>query len=140
MTSKRELILQSIGNILSSVAAVSGRVYRSRADALVRDQAPCVTYDWANEEALPQSTVLAERQIDIFVSVFVRGDEPDKLADPIVCDIHSAIMADTSLGGLAIDISLGPASFEYESADKTAGKMTHEYQVMFRHAYADMTV
>jgi hypothetical protein len=139
MASKRELILQAIGAALAGVSGVGGRVYRSRADGIAREQAPCITYDWSNEEQLPQTTVLAERQISVFVSVYVRGDEPDRLADPIIAEVHAALLQDITLGGLSMDIALGTASLEYEGADKTAGKITHEYQVMFRHAYTDMT-
>jgi len=139
MNSKREQIIQAVGTALAGVQGVGGRVYRSRADAIAREQSPCITYDWSNEEVLPQVTVFAERQVSIFVSVFVRGDEPDRLADPIISSVHAALMVDTTLGGLALDMALGTATFEYESADKTAGKLTHEYQVMFRHAYTDMT-
>lgn len=138
MASKREQILQAVGAKLATVGGIGGRVYRSRADAIAREQSPCITYDWANEEAMDPATVFAERRISVFVSVFVRGDEPDRLADPIITEAHAALMADTTLSGLALDIALGAASFDYESADKTAGKLTHEYEVMFRHAYANM--
>lgn len=140
MPSKREQILQAFGTILAATPGIGGRVYRSQADGLTRDLTPCITYEWSSEDAMSEGTVLAERMLPVSVSVIVRGDTPDALADPIITAAHALLMADPSLGGLALDVTLSAASFEFEGADKTAGRLTHEYAVMFRHSHSDLTI
>lgn len=137
--SKRETILKHIAQLLTNTAGVQGRVYRSEPDGVDRDDQPCVLLRWTSESRTPMTVLELERTLQIEVDVLVRGDSPDSLADPIAQSVHALITADSSLGGHAIDVTLGDARFEYTSADETAGKLTHEYQVMFRHSHADMT-
>lgn len=137
--SKREAIMKRIATVLASTVGISGRVYRSDPEGVDRDNHPCVLLRWTAEQAEPDTIVVAQRTLRVEVDVLVRGDAPDTLADPIAQSVHALIMADSQLNGLAVDTQLGNASFEYTSADLTAGKLTHEYMVMFRHNYGDMT-
>ena len=137
--SKREAILQAVGAALAGSQGVDGRVFRSRADAIAREHTPCIVFEWTNEDAVSPGFVMAERQLTIFVSAFVRGEAPDGIADPIIQDVHARMMTNAALRALVVDVVLGNAAFEYESADKTAGKITHEYVVTFRHSYEDIT-
>jgi hypothetical protein len=139
MPTKREAIMQAVATRLAPTAGVDGRVFRSMAEAMERDEHPCVLVRWTNEQADPQTVPQLERTLSIEVAVLVRGDVPDQIADPIVESVHALLMADTSLGGLAIDVGLTSAAFDLESADGVAGKVTHTYEVKFRHSYADMT-
>jgi hypothetical protein len=138
--SKREAIMKRIAAVLAGTAGVSGRVYRSEPEALDRDNHPCILLRWTNEQATPETVLQSERTLTVYVDILVRGDVPDSLADPIAQSVHALLMADPRLNGLALDTMLGDASFEYESADQTAGKLTHEYMVKFRHSWADMTI
>ena len=137
--SVRERIMARLAVVLADTAGVDGRVYRSRADALAFDLAPCVTLAWAGDAAVPDGTVLMHRQMSVLVAIFTRGDAPDTLADPIAQSVHTLIMADAQLAGAAIDTTLGAAEFVFETADKTGGRLTHEYIVLYRHSHADMT-
>lgn len=137
--SKRERILAAIKTALLPTAGISSRVYRSDPEAVTLDNVPCIDIAWTSEQSSPDTVPQMERTLAVQVSVLVRGDVPDLLADPIISDAHARIMADTSLGGLAIDIRLDDASFDFVSADNTAGKLTHQYSVKFRHSYSDMT-
>lgn len=140
MSSRREQILQElVAALKAGVLDVEGRVYRSDPEGTPRDLMPCINVTWSNEVASPETVPQLERTLTVSVSILVRGDEPDALADPIAVAAHAAIMASPSFGGLAIDTRLEQASFEMVSADGTAGRLTHEYSVKFRHSYADMT-
>ena len=138
-TSKRERILQAIESALSAVAGIDGRVFRTLPDANPRELQPYVALEWESEAATPLSVPQIERTLTVVVSVLVRGDVPDTLADPIAVSVHALLMADPTLGGLAIDVMLKGARFEAVSADQSAGKLTHEYDVLYRHSFADMT-
>jgi hypothetical protein len=73
------------------------------------------------------------------VSVIVRGDKPDEVADPIVESLHSKIMADLTLGGYAIDVQPQGVSFEMVDADQPAGVIGCDYLVRYRTRLADLT-
>lgn len=139
MSSKREQILQALCAALAPVTLIEGRVYRSDPEATDRENTPCINVTWSAEQATPQTVPMMERTLSVAVAVLARGDIPDQIADQIIVDVHQRIMADTTLGGLAIDTMLDTAAFEFVSADQTAGKLTHEYQIMYRHSFGDMT-
>lgn len=126
-------------SVLTPTTGISGRVFRSDPYGNDRDDTPCINIGWSSEQPSPETVPMLERTLLVEVSVLVRGDVPDAVADPIISDAHARIMADASLSGLAIDTRLESASFEVVSADQTAGKLTHEYSVKFRHSYNNMT-
>lgn len=138
-TSKREAIMLRLVAVLGPTTGISGRVFRAVPEGASRDDIPCINLDWSAEQPSPETVPMLERTLTVNVSVLTRGDTPDALADPIVADAHSRIMADATLNGLAIDTRLESASFEVVSADQSAGKLTHEYSIKFRHSYSDMT-
>ena len=139
MPSKREQILAAITTKLLPTAGVSGRVFRSQADPNPRELAPFITVEWSSEQSMPDTVQLLGRSLNVDVSVYTRGDAPDSLADPIMVDAHQRLVADPSLGGLAIDIQLDDASNEVIAADCPAAKVTHTYVVKYRHSYGNMT-
>ena len=139
MPSKRELIVRAIMDALAPVAGVDGRIYRSQADPNPRELAPFISVQWTNEQANPDTVQLLGRILTVEVSVYTRDDIPDMAADDILVSAHQLIMANPSLGGLALDIVLDDANAEIIAADFPAAKVTHNYSVKFRHSYGDMT-
>lgn len=139
MDSKREKIMKRIATVLASAAGVNGRVYRSDPDAASRAESPCIVLSWQSDQPAGDPQVLSDRELTVSVQVITRGDAPDALADPIIQSVHSLLMADPKLDNNAIDIIYGPTDFEFESADQTAGRMTQQYRVLFRHSYHDLT-
>lgn len=137
----REAIMARLAVVLADTAGgVDGRVYRSLADAMAFDECPCVTIEWqADEEAEEASSLQMHRHLSVAVNIFTRGEFPDVLADPIAQSVHSLIMADDQLAGNALWTRLGSASFEFENLDKNSAKTTHEYIVLYRHSYEDLT-
>ena len=126
-------------NRVANVAGVDGRVYRSQVDPNPRELSPFVAVQWTNEQPSTDAVQLMGRVLTVEVSVYTRDDIPDMAADDIVVSLHQLIMADPSLGGLAIDTMLEDASAEIIAADFPAAKVTHNYSVKFRHSYGDMT-
>lgn len=137
--SKREQILKHIATLLADADGIDGRVYRSDPESIDRDNSPCILLRWTSEQAEQGTVPMSHRLMTVQVDILVRGDEPDGLADPIAQSAHTLLTSDTSLGGLALDVRLGDAQFDYTNADQVAGKLTHEYQVQYRHSYSDLT-
>ena len=92
MTTKREQILDQIKSVLTSTAGVSSRVYRSRVVPLARNESPALVIEPVSDNAQSVLTLpKIEWSLQVRVSVIVRGDVPDEVADPIVESLHSLI-------------------------------------------------
>ena len=140
MTTIRENILDDIVSSLSGTTNVSTRIYRSRVVPLARGESPAIVVEPVSDTP-EQNTSLPtlDWTLVVRVSVIVRGDKPDEIADPIIESLHSKIMADLTLGGYAIDVQPGTVSFEMVDADQPAGVVSCEYLVRYRTRLADLT-
>lgn len=137
MTTKRESIIQHVVTVLGTVSAVTG-VHRSREDALSREEAPALVVRGVREDVRRLVHAYVEKDLTISVSVYTRGSAPDQGADPICEQVYALLMADPTLGGLAIDTSDDGTSWEGEEADSTAGWAELQLKVWYRHPLASL--
>lgn len=138
-TTRREQILSAIATALEDTEGVSGRVYRSRVEAFSRNEAPALIIEPGPDRAQVYAICKLDWTMDLLVVVHTRGQIPDQLADPIVADVHSKLMADRSLGGLAIDIVPTLSDPQRDKADLTSLWQVLTYQVRYRTAIDDLT-
>ena len=140
MTTLRENILEDIMSSLSGTTGVGSRIYRSRVVPLQRGESPALVVEPVSDTP-EQNTSLPtlDWSLVVRVSVIVRGEKPDEVADPIVESLHSKIMADLTLGGYAIDVQPQGVSFEMVDADQPAGVIGCDYLVRYRTRLADLT-
>jgi hypothetical protein len=139
MTSRREQILSAIATALATTEGVSGRVYRSRVEAFSRNEAPAIIIEPGPDRAQTYSICKLDWTLDILVVVHTRGQIPDQLADPILVDAHDKLMADRTLGGLAIDIVPTLSDPQRDKADLTSLWQVNTYQVRYRTAVDDLS-
>jgi len=139
MTSRREQILSAIATALATTDGVSGRVYRSRVEAFSRNEAPAIIIEPGPDRAQTYSICKLDWTLDILVVVHTRGQIPDQLADPILVDAHDKLMADRTLGGLAIDIVPTLSDPQRDKADLTSLWQVNTYQVRYRTAVDDLS-
>jgi len=140
MTTKRENILVAIRAALTGTTGVSDRIYRSRVEPLARGESPAIVVEPISDSA-EQNTSLPKLDwsLTVRVAIIVRGAIPDQLADPIVEDAHSKIMADLTLGGYAIDVQPVSVDFQMQDADQPAGVVLLDYLVRYRTSVDDLT-
>ena len=141
MTTKREQVLTAIRTALTGTAGVGSRIYRSRVEPITRGESPAIVVEPVTDTAA-QNTALPtlDWSLTVRVAVIVRGNVPDQLADPIVADAHSKIMADLTLGGYAIDVQPQSVSFDLIEADQPAGVIALEYLVRYRTSVTDLSI
>ena len=122
MATKRERILAAVKTALTGTAGVGTRIYRSRVDPLSRGESPALIIEPVSDTP-EQNTSLPtlDWTLRIRVVVIERSTVPDQAADDTIEDMHSKLMADLTLGGLAIDIQPAQTSFELLEADQPAG-------------------
>ena len=140
MTTKRESILAAVKTALTDTAGVGTRIYRSRVDPLSRGESPAIIIEPVSDTP-EQNTSLPtlDWTLRIRVVVIERSNVPDQAADDTIEDMHSKLMADLTLGGLAIDIQPAQTSFQLLEADQPAGVIFCEYEIRYRSQVADLT-
>jgi hypothetical protein len=141
MPSKRESILAAIATTLVGTTGVSTRIYRSRVEAFARNEAPAIVIepgtDSASEELVSNCKI--DWRLPVLIAVYTRGAIPDQLADPIIISLHSKLMTDRTLGGLAMDIFPGTVDPQMEKADQPALWTVLTYNVRYRSSVTDLT-
>jgi len=140
MTTKREQIMARLLTVLANTTGVSTRIYRSRTVPLTRGESPALILEPVSD-TVEQNTSLPtlDHFLTVRVSVIVRGDVPDNVADATVESLHSKIMADLTVNNLAIDVEPSDTSFELLDADQPGGVIGVEYIVRYRTEVADLT-
>ena len=140
MTTKREQIMARLLTVLANTTGVSTRIYRSRTVPLTRGESPALILEPVSD-TVEQNTSLPtlDHSLTVRVSVIVRGDIPDNVADPTVESLHSKIMADLTVNNLAIDVEPSDTSFELLDADQPGGVIGVEYIVRYRTEVDDLT-
>lgn len=130
---KRENILAAIRSALTGTTGVSTRIYRSRVEPMARQESPAIVVEPLEDKA-EQNTSLPtlDWSLLVRVAVVIRANVPDQAADPVVESLHSKLMADLTLGGLAMDIQPIQVEFQAIEADVPAGVVMCDYLVRYR--------
>jgi len=140
MTTKREQVLTAIRTVLNGTAGVGTRIYRSRVEPLARQESPAIVIEPITDQA-QQNTSLPKLDwsLTVRIAVIVRGNIPDQLADATVSSMHTKLMTDLTLGGIAYDVQPSLVNFELVEADQPAGVISCDYIVRYRTQVADLT-
>jgi hypothetical protein len=132
MSSKREQILARFETLLANTSGVNGRIYRSRQQALNRDEAPALVIEPGRDTPSVVSTCKLDWSFDVLVAIYVQGVVPDQDADPVAVSMHNELMSDRTLGGLAVDLVPSGVDFKLDDADMSTLWMINTYTVRYR--------
>lgn len=138
-TSRREQILSAMASSLAGTVDVASRIYRSRVEAFSREEAPAIVIEPARDPARTYSTCKLDWTLEVLVAIYTRGNDADQQADPIAVDVHSKLMADRTIGGLAIDIIPVDTVWERDKGDLTSLWLVLTFQVRYRTAADNLT-
>jgi hypothetical protein len=130
---RRESILAAIRTALTGTTGVGTRIYRSRVEPVSKAESPAIIVEPLKDRC-EQNTSLPtlDWSLLVRVAVVIRANVPDQAADPVVESLHSKLMADLTLGGLAIDIQPFQVEFQTVEADVPAGVVMCDYLVRYR--------
>ena len=141
MATKREQILAATKTNLANTTGVGTRIYRSRPEAFAKAETTAIVLEPISDT--PQDTSSFNNSVTwefrIRISVIVRGAVPDNVADPTIESLHTKILTDPTVGGLAIDIRPSTTSFEVLEADEPAGIVSCEFDIEYRTSYNSLT-
>jgi hypothetical protein len=138
---RRESIMQALFAALSGTTGVGTRIYRSRVEPVARAESPALVLETiSNVPSQNTSLPTLDHVLTVRVVVIIRANVPDQASDPIVESLHSKLVADLSLGGLAIDVQPGPTEFTLEQADTPVGVIYCTYRILYRTSVGDLSV
>lgn len=140
MATKREQILQAMRTALVGTVGVGTRIYRSRPDPVARGETPAIIIE-PGKDVPEQNTSLPTLDWSFLVRVIVlsRAAIPDQAADATIESLHAKLVADLTLGGLAIDVQPGPVTFEIVEADSPAAVIVCDYIVRYRTSVSSLS-
>ena len=141
MASKREQILAAIKTNLANTTGVGNRIYRSRAEPMARAESPSLVLEFVTDEPTVNSATYLKIDwtLRIRIVVIVRSQTPDTTADATVESLHTKVVNDPTLGGLAIDVRPATVTFDVIEADQPAGIVSCEYEIDYRSSYNDLS-
>lgn len=142
MSTKREQILAALTSAIAGVTSptdLSARTFRSLKVGIDKSEAPIVVVEPISDSANLETIYRVVWKLMVRVSFIVRGDIPDQVADPLIEAAHAAIMADQSLGGLAMGIEPSGVNFELVDSDGGGGIIPVDYVVEYQTARESMT-
>lgn len=94
--SLRENVLAAISAKLIAANVASGRVYRTRQEAIAT--VPAVNVEPVSEQVEESVLGMLDRTLRVAVHVLAKGDTPDSAADATLDAAISAVLADRTLG------------------------------------------
>lgn len=153
MATKQEQIVAYAAALLTGIEGVGNRIYRSRMEAFSRDESPSVIVEpgTATTATEPVSTCKIDWTFQLLIAVFARGEVPpsgtpllgtsaDQVADPVIQEVHSRVMTDRSMGGLAMDCWLLSRDPQMARAEDPSIVTVLTYQVRYRTSITDLSV
>jgi len=136
MASRAEAITQAIVAALTSPAMSSvpaDQVYRDLDRALDAAVPVALVVDSGDEPAPDLTTLsIAYRTLSVRVVVLARGGSAASLADAPMLEAYSRIMADKTLGGLALDITEGDTQRQTHALETGVAAVAKSYLIQYR--------
>jgi len=141
MTSKREQILAKIKTNLTGTTGVGTRIFRSRVEPMTRAESPSLVVEFVTDQPTVNSATYLKLDwtLRVRIVVVVRSSTPDTSADPTIESLHTKIVSDPTLGGLAIDVRPSTVTFEAIDADQPAGVVFCDFEIDYRSSYDDLS-
>lgn len=136
--SKREQILAAIKTLVASVTDLE-TVTRGRPSAFARDELPAANIIPISDT--PDQPSLPRLQWSLIVRIVVQvraATEADSAVDPFLEDIHAALMADVSLGGLVMDVQPVSTAFQLADSDLEGMIAASDFRIIYQTALSNL--
>jgi len=77
--------------------------------------------------------------LTVRITVIERASIPDQAADDTIESLHSKVMSDLTLGGVAQDVVPVRTEFDFVEADQPAAVIGCEYEIKYRTELDDLS-
>ncbi len=137
--SRREQIIRNV--ITRCQAAISPTaVLRQPTIAIPREQTPVLLVAVHSDAPVTRSNDRMERELVMRILAHAR-DPTDgyAVADDLLCRAHLALLADSTLGGLALSLAEMEVDYQMEDADVEAIAIPAIYRITYRTLVSDIS-
>lgn len=140
MATLRDQMLDAIQAALLDATDAKDRVYRTRRVTTVKDSEPAIlVLPYKEDTDHEQRGTYTTRRFEARISVFARGEVADQAADLVCADAHAAIMADETLGGLALRCAPLETTWRFSDDDMDAVEVDCRYMITYTTRRASLT-
>lgn len=123
-----------------AAAALGLEVQRSRTNPISKNAAYGVYCYAENERNSEQMNNRTTRELSVKFCIFVRGDEPDRLADFPVSTLVNSLLTDHRVGGLATQIQETSTEWDFDSdVSEDYGTATVSFLITYTTNRVDQT-
>ncbi len=142
MQSIREQIIQTVVARLTLVASAQGATIR-RQPTVPTDRAQLPTLlVFPDSEAVRRVNDRTERELVIRIVALAVGtatEIPEPMADRLMTAAHAALLADVTLGGLALGMEETDTDWQQDDADMDVASLPSRYRITYRTFAHDLT-
>lgn len=145
MSTVVEQIMTRLETVLADVDGVDAGVFRSRQEAVTRDEGTVLIFENVSTTlSEPYTTPHITWILSVKFTIIAREDEigtkADKIADTTLQDMHSLILNDATLDGLCISIYPRTISYQFIESDNNAVAVICDYEFQYRTSLLDLSV
>ena len=137
--SRREQIIRNVITRCQDAISPTG-VLRQPTIAIPREQTPVLVVAVLSDAPVTRSNDRMERELVLRILAHAR-DPTDgyAVADDLLCRAHLALLADSTLGGLALSLAEMDADYQVEDADVEAIAIPAIYRITYRTLVSDIS-
>ena len=138
--SQRESIMAAVVKKLSGTSGVGANIFRSRTDPITAAETPALVLLPESETISENTNGAVDARLLFVVDVHARAEaSADKTADATCASVHSKLMADPTLGGLAVDLSEQGTEWDHEQSDQSLVVVRMRFAAWYRHPRNSLT-
>ena len=140
MNTHRENVLLAVMAALNGTTAAGAQVFRSRAEALAREETPAIVVKPGSEGVEQIGRGMQRINLEIKLEIHARGNPADAVADPIMATSYAVLCADQTLGGRILRLEYkGVEEPDFEDGDDTACRIVVNYNAIYITTTGDIT-
>ena len=124
-------ILDRLDQLLKANVPLGTQVFRDRADAVTRQETPCINVVARSDAIESFSAETDKHELLVELRINVRDAVPTPLAEAQLEGVHGPIVTDSELKSLCESVRLVNAAFEPEEADQTSLIKTAQYRFTY---------
>lgn len=135
MSSKREQILAYIATQMAAVAGISGNAFRSRPEAVRKEEIPCILIEPVSDRADYNTMDFINWQLQVKITIVQRGTATtivDSDADPIYVAAYKKMMEDRTLAGRCQDIYPSGVEYNFLEGDMPTLIQSCNFTIIYR--------
>ena len=139
---REQILLAVLAAVRPHAQSFGATLHRSPTVAISREQCPALVVFPESESITERANDRVTRELTVRVVALARAVPPaipESEADRLLTAAHAALMADGTLGGLALGIREQECDWEVEDADAVAAAIPARYRITYRTRAHDLS-